>query len=123
MRRAGVSRERPGFFTPHLLKPETKKGRAYRPAPKHKHEGKLLPISHIVNRDYLAQQSRHGRKNIAPIQHCPPLGVMDDVTIVILPVWMKVNLFEQLVQYIAGLNLRIVFDIEKLRLQFDITLR
>jgi hypothetical protein len=119
MRRAGVFM-RPGFFTPPSQK---KKGRAKRPAPKHKHEGKLLPISHIVNRNYFTQQPRHGRKDVTPIKHCPPLGVMDDVTIVILPVWMKVNLFEQLVQYIAGLNLRIVFDIEKLRLQFNITLR
>jgi hypothetical protein len=50
MRLAGVSRERPGFFTP-----QTKKGRAKRPAPKHKHEGKLLSIPDVVNRNYLAQ--------------------------------------------------------------------
>jgi hypothetical protein len=100
-----------------------KKGRAKRPAPKHKHEGKLLPISHIVNRDYLTQQPRHGRKDVAPIQHSPPLGVMNDVARIVLSVWMKINFLKQLIQYIAGLNLRIVFDVKKLRLQFDITLR
>jgi hypothetical protein len=118
MRLAGVLRAPRLFYAP---KPK-KKGRAKRPAPKHKHEGKLLSVSDVVNRNYFTEQPRNRRKDITPIKHCPPLGVMDDVTIVILPVWMKVNLFEQLVQYITCLNLRIVFDVKKLRLQFDITL-